>query len=345
MKIFSYCIKSLSIIIIAVTQILVFCSCASQEWITAQKEKIFDQHVNNMRKEFDKKNATANVNMDKLMDSAKLQLADVNSSTGKFKNLNAEALELIKRVVPLQQSFVKKMETIDKDLRQHSKNCDKILFKKIFDHVKNDTSVQIREWKTYSMKTSHDSAKEYEGFLKSNSLYKIAELPVSRKMRNPLNTKIMQLLDIHPKIIGQRENDLLAAKNNLKSNMKLQELLYIYNSLLNCRTAGNKISGTEIGMSSWQFEESLLANHADRKQDKEVLQVLAYNRMMICDFMIRRLNLTEEYPVELAYFIYQLKFSANYIDDPVWKKLVSNIISKYICAYDKIGVMSHMNNI
>jgi hypothetical protein len=40
-----------------------------------------------------------------------------------------------------------------------------------------------------------------------------------------------------------------------------------------------------------------------------------------------------------------LKFSANYIDDPVWKKLVSNIISKYICAYDKIGVMSHMNNI
>ena len=66
---------------------------------------------------------------------------------------------------------------------------------------------------------------------------------------------------------------------------------------------------------------------------------------MVCDFMTRRLNSPEEYPMELVYFIYQLKLANNYINDETWKKSISAMIIKYIDRFNTISVMSKKNKI
>jgi hypothetical protein len=345
MKLYLSKMKQYCMIIAAMLQAFVLCSCANKEWISGRKEQVFDHCVNSMQRDLDKKFAMLNVSSDKLMDSAKLQTKEIDSSTDNFKKLNAKTLKLIKRLKQGGQGYFTKMKVIDKELRNICTADDKIIFKKTFDDVKGMTRKKIQDWKKYSTKVHRLSVEEYTGFFKISTLYKLAELPVKKKMCNPINAKTIQLLNTSVKTIGQKENNLLTINDKLKENMKLQELLYIYNSLRNCRVAANKLTG-KGDIQSWYNEESLIVNSAARKwKEKDYFQVLLYNRIMVCDFMIRRLNSPDEYPMELVYFIYQLKLANNYINDETWKKSIDAIISKYIDRFNTINVMSEKNKI
>jgi len=346
MKVYSPKIKQYCMLTITVLALFILCSCANKKWITGRKEQVFDKYVNTMQKDLDKKVAMLNVSSDRLMDSAKLQAKEINSSTANFKKLNAKTLKLIARLKQKGIEYFTKMKTIDKDLRKNCSADDKTTFKKTFDHVKDMTRKKIKNWKIYSTKASNRSIQEYNGFFKKTTLYKLAELPVKEKMCNPVNKKTIQLLNIPIKTIAKKEKNLLMVKSNLKENIKLQELLYVYNSLLNCRVAANKIAGEKHIAGSWNNEESLIKHSASSKwKDKEYFQVLLYNRIMVCDFMIRRLNSTHRYPMELAYFIYQLKLTNTYISDKTWNKYISIILFKYIDRFNKISVMSEKNKI
>jgi hypothetical protein len=350
MKVYLSRIKQCCMIILAMSLAFVFCSCANKEWITKRKEQVFNRHINKMQKELDEKIALLNVNTDRLMGSARLQAKEINSSTSDFENSNAKTLQLIKRLARRRQEYLAKMKLIDEQLRISCMADDKLIFKKTYDDVKRMSRKKVQDWKKYSIHVYTFSVKEYKYFFKKTTLYRLAELPMQKKMYNPINAKTMQLLDLPIKAIEQKKNNLLGIKDKLEENMKLQELLYVYNSLQNCRVAAEKLIDSEIIIPSWQHEESIISSlltssrNSDQKKS-DYFQVLLYNRIMVCDFMVRRLKSSQKYPLEIAYFMDQLKNSNKHINDKVWKKNIYTIIVGYINNFNTRNAMSEENKL
>ncbi|MEI8246005.1 MAG: hypothetical protein WCI51_09255 [Lentisphaerota bacterium] len=290
---------------------LMLCSCATKEWTSAKISS--DLNARN-----DKLISQLNDNLSEAKNfyAAQRKLHEPEAVRQKiiiYRKLNEQAEILLIRCAASHKEFLAAMDNIEHEITVNSTEHDKQNFIKTQKAAFSIADKLLREWYDYSWRVYEMSAGNYNIFFERTSLYELSAHLIRKNIYCPLNMKSLTFLNQPEGSIQESQQKAIDGTNDFISNFNKQELIYSLDSLYNCRKFGtylNKALNIDKSSEPWIDEAKFLTagsnNNFSTPELNGAKQTLLINRAYVCDIIIRKMELSQNYPMELAYFIDQI---------------------------------------
>jgi hypothetical protein len=316
---------------------ITLCSCATKNWVNIETEQTITSPTNKQLQNQMKKSVLLKSETAKLMIVTEFNIENIKRVTNDYKKLNKEIKAFITKTDNAQNNYLKHMSSLKKGLSDNALVLDKPNQAKTLKAAKQITNKKLNKWLNFSNNVYSDLTLQYKKFNAKNKLFDLAVRPIIKYHYFPLSNKTVRLLNKSTAEIIKQQKKFMISPNHLINKMPLQEFLFFHGALLNCRKNA-KIVGSKIpiqaGDSLWQYEEKLLSPTATPKisnsATEKAFQTMLLNRALVCDVMIRRLKLSQEKPLMLAYFINQLLMIDKFSKESIWKTKINLLSKKYI---------------